>query len=50
MTTAAAPPADQKIRLPDEIWPGINAMMHSDAYFMLWLKAQRCISKLSSNP
>src|SRR5712692_5399335 len=29
MTTAAAPPADQKIRLPDEIWPGINAMMHS---------------------
>ena len=33
--------ADQKqLWLTDHIWPEIHAMMHNDAYFRLWLKAQ----------
>jgi hypothetical protein len=43
MTETAAPATvrDQKVVWLDEkIWPEIIAMMHGDAYFRLWLKAQ----------
>jgi hypothetical protein len=41
MQTAPMPATDQKtLWLEEEIWPEILAMMHSDAFFRLWLKAQ----------
>ncbi len=41
---------DQKRHwLDEEIWPEIHAMMHSDGYFRLWLKAQE-IAKIPYGP
>ncbi|MGH6841152.1 MAG: hypothetical protein ACREDV_03540, partial [Methylocella sp.] len=38
-------PTEQKKRwLDEEIWPEIQAMMHNDAYFQLWRKAQEFAS------
>lgn len=48
--THPAPAADQKtLWLDEEIWPEIIAMMHGDAYFRLWLKANE-IAKAPHGP